>query len=131
MKVHECVSFLLIDGDKVLLEKRSDNKELSANSINIPGGHIEQGESQVQALCREINEELQVVPISYNYLCSLYHPTSEFQLLHYYVVDRWVGNISAQEADQVEWHDMLAAPVEIEADKLALSEYQRVSPYLR
>ncbi len=130
MKVHECVSFLLINGNKVLLEKRSEYRETDAGLTNIPGGHIEQDESQCEALIREVMEELKVVPTCYKYLCSLYYPTSELQLIHYYVVSRWEGDISPQEADEVKWYELLLAPVGIEADRLALSEYQRVIQYL-
>ncbi|MEZ9601393.1 NUDIX hydrolase [Vibrio sp. 10N.286.46.A8] len=130
MKVHECVSFMLIEHDSVLLEKRSEIRETDAGVINIPGGHIEGDESQVQALFREVNEELSVNPKSYKYLCSLYHPTSELQLIHYYVVDCWSGAISAQEAESVHWYPLSSAPVGIEADKLALAEFFRVGQYL-
>ena len=130
MIVHECVSFLLIEHDSVLLEKRSETRETDAGVINIPGGHIESGESQVQTLFREVNEELNVNPTSYKYLCSLYHPTSELQLIHYYVVDNWTGEISAQEAESVDWYPLSSAPVGIEADSLALAEYSRVGRYL-
>ncbi|HDM8165878.1 TPA: NUDIX domain-containing protein [Vibrio harveyi] len=130
MEVHECVSFMLIEQDSVLLEKRSEMRETDAGVINIPGGHIEGDESQVQALFREVSEELSVSPKSYKYLCSLYHPTSELQLIHYYVVDSWSGVISAQEAESVHWYPLSSAPVGIEADKLALAEFFRVGQYL-
>ncbi|KWT98952.1 NTP pyrophosphohydrolase [Vibrio toranzoniae] len=130
MKVHECVSFMLIEYDSVLLEKRSEIRETDVGVINIPGGHIEGDESQAQALFREVSEELNVSPKSYKYLCSLYHPTSELQLIHYYVVDSWSGAISAQEAESVHWYPLLSAPVSIEADKLALAEFFRVGQYL-
>ncbi|MDN3699612.1 NTP pyrophosphohydrolase, partial [Vibrio cortegadensis] len=67
---------------------------------------------------------------SYKYLCSLYHPTSELQLIHYYVVDNWTGEISAQEAESVDWYPLSSVPVGIEADSLALAEYSRVGRYL-
>ncbi|MDA0150264.1 NUDIX hydrolase [Vibrio sp. LaRot3] len=131
MKVHECVSFMLIEHDSVLLEKRSETRETDAGAINIPGGHIEHGESPIQALFREVGEELNVIPESYKYLCSLHHPTSELQLIHYYVVDSWKGEISAQEAESVHWYPLRSAPVGIEADRLALVEFFRVGQYLQ
>jgi mutator protein MutT len=131
LKVNECVSFMLIDNGNVLLEKRCKNKKTDAGATNIPGGHIEEGENQVQALLREVSEELTVTPTSYKYLCSLYHPTSELQLIHYYIVDDWEGEISAQEAEEVQWHPLSSAPVGIDADRLALSEFRRVGVILR
>ncbi|MEZ9543757.1 NUDIX domain-containing protein, partial [Vibrio sp. 10N.286.48.C11] len=68
MDVHECVSFILINESQVLLEKRSESKETDPGLITIPGGHIEHGENQVQALFRELKEELNVIPTDYMYL---------------------------------------------------------------
>ncbi|MEF1227916.1 NUDIX domain-containing protein, partial [Vibrio fortis] len=50
MKTHECISFIMLDGNKILLEKRRKDKETDPGLITIPGGHIEDGETQVQAL---------------------------------------------------------------------------------
>ena len=130
MEIHECVSFLLVDRGKVLLEKRSLSKETDPGAIAIPGGHIERGESRVQALIRELKEELDITPIAHQYLCSLYHPTGELQLIHYYVIHSWRGDIRVLEADEVAWHPITSAPVGLAADKVALSEYQRLHPYL-
>ncbi|CDU11296.1 NUDIX hydrolase [Vibrio coralliirubri] len=130
MDVHECVSFIMLNESQVLLEKRSESKETDPGLITIPGGHIEHGESQVQALFREFKEELNVIPTDYMYLCSLYHPTQELQLIHYFVVTKWKGDIKAQEADYVKWYSLGSAPVGIAADGIALKEVERVGRYL-
>ncbi len=130
MKAHECVSFLMLEGNDVLLEKRRDDKGTDPGLITLPGGHIEVGESQSEALFREVLEELNVTPTHYNFLCSLYHPTNELQLIHYYVVTRWAGEICAQEAEEVQWVPLASARVDIESDRLALAEVERVSRFL-
>lgn len=130
MKIHECVSFLLVEGNNILLERRAEDKETDPGLINIPGGHIEDGENQVEALLRECKEELNITPLSYYFLCSLYHATSEMQLIHYYVVDSWDGEMMPLEADEILWSPILAADVGIEADKLALSEVSRLRNFL-
>ena len=130
MGVHECVSFILLNESQVLLEKRSESKETDPGLTTIPGGHIEKGENQVQALFRELDEELNVVPIHYKYLCSLYHPTKELQLINYFVVSDWKGDIKAQEADDVKWYSLNTALVGIAADGIALREVERVGSYL-
>lgn len=130
MDVHECVSFILLKKSQVLLEKRSESKETDPGLITIPGGHIEHGESQVQALFRELDEELNVVPIHYKYLCSIYHPTKELQLIHYFIVSDWKGDITAQEADSVAWYSLNTDLVGIAADSVALKEVERVGNYL-
>ncbi|OMO33131.1 NTP pyrophosphohydrolase [Vibrio sp. 10N.222.47.A9] len=109
---------------------RIQSKETDPGLITIPGGHIEHGENQVQALFRELDEELNVVPIHYEYLCSLYHPTTEIQLIHYFVVTQWKGDITAQEADDVAWYSLGSAHVGIAADGIALKEVERIGMYL-
>ncbi|MHA2879196.1 NUDIX hydrolase [Vibrio campbellii] len=131
MEVHECVSFILVKGDQVLLETRSKDKDSDPGMIAIPGGHMEKGESQPMTLLRELDEELNIKPQRCGYLCSLYHPTTELQLLHYYVVTDWVGDIQSLEAESVNWYPIINAPVSTEVDRVALSEYLRLNTALR
>ncbi|ENC6724765.1 NUDIX domain-containing protein, partial [Vibrio harveyi] len=131
MEVHECVSFILVKDDEVLLETRSKDKDSDPGMIAIPGGHMEQGESQSMTLLRELDEELNIRPQRCGYLCSLYHPTTELQLLHYYVVTDWVGDIQSLEAESVNWYPIINAPVGTEVDRIALSEYQRLKHVLK
>tara|TARA_Y100001956_G_C4031891_1_gene146660 strand:- start:297 stop:689 length:393 start_codon:yes stop_codon:yes gene_type:complete len=130
MEVHQCVSFIMLNGEEVLLEKRSEYKKTDPGLITIPGGHIEGGETPTEAMKREMNEELNVTPIDFQYLCSLYHPTSEMQLIHYFVISHWQGDIIAQEAEQVMWYPMNSAQVGIDADRIALAEVTRIGGYL-
>jgi mutator protein MutT len=116
----------MLDRNKILLEKRRKDKETDPGLITIPGGHIEDGETQLQALMREVKEELDVTPTSYQYLCSLYHPTQELQLIHYFIVTSWDGEIKPHEAEGIEWYALESATVEIAADAIALKEFERV-----
>ncbi|QUJ69099.1 NUDIX domain-containing protein [Photobacterium sp. GJ3] len=127
MKVHDCVSFMLIRGDQILLEKRKLTKTVDPGLMAIPGGHVEPGESLVDALLREVEEELTVKPLLYFPLCSLYHPTTELQRLHYFVVTDWQGSLSAQEAEDLIWTSVYESePATVAADNIALAEYRRV-----
>ncbi len=50
-----CVGVVVLRGDQVLLVKRKNPP--NAGAWSIPGGRIEAGESQEQAVHRELNEE--------------------------------------------------------------------------
>ncbi len=130
MTVSPCVSFMFIQDGNVLLEQRSKNKLSDPNVICIPGGHIENGENQVEALHREVKEELGVNIVSSQFLCSLYHPTSELQLLHYYLVTDWEGEIQNLEAEALLWKPVEEMAAHIDADKTALREYLRLASFL-
>ena len=52
------------------------------------------------------------------------------QLIHYFIVSDWEGDITAQEADDVKWYSLGSAPVGIAADRIALKEVERVGRYL-
>lgn len=118
---------MLIKNGKLLLEQRVNQDPDKPRVFNVPAGHIEKDENHEQALYRELYEELRIKPQSFTFLCSLYHPTSKLQLLHYYVVHEWTGEIEAIEAEQVNWFEIDNAPLSIDADKVALCEYLRIA----
>tara|TARA_Y100000114_G_C11761384_1_gene329938 strand:+ start:1218 stop:1601 length:384 start_codon:yes stop_codon:yes gene_type:complete len=48
---------ILLDGDKVLLLKRSGYVKKFANDWDLPGGHLKQNENLIKGLKREVFEE--------------------------------------------------------------------------
>lgn len=122
-----CVSFILLRDGQVLLEKRRADKEIDPGLVMIPGGHMEAGESQQQTLVRELAEELAIEPRNARYVCSLLHPTDELQLLHYYLVTEWMGDIQALEAESVFWHPLNQLhTLDISPDHIAIGEALRL-----
>ena len=57
-----CVGAILADGERILLIRRGHEPE--AGRWSLPGGRIEPGETDQQALVREVREEtgLEVIP---------------------------------------------------------------------
>ena len=55
---HDVVAAILLRGDQVLLCHRSPTRRWYPNVWDFPGGHVEEGESAVAALRREILEEI-------------------------------------------------------------------------
>ncbi|GAB5902791.1 (deoxy)nucleoside triphosphate pyrophosphohydrolase [Mycobacteroides chelonae] len=106
------VAGAVIDGDKLLIAQRSKPAEL-AGQWELPGGKVAEGESEPQALARELREELGIeVEVDTRigedvvvgnlvlraYLARLHdggipHP-------HEHLALRWV---TADELDTVEW----------------------------
>ena len=127
MNFYECVSFILIDDKKVLFEKRRADKEIDPGLIMIPGGHIENGETELEALEREIREELAVTAMQMDYVCSLIHTTTEIQKIHYYLIRSWQGKIESLEAESIFWHPVTDVKVlDIVPDRIAMAEYLRL-----
>jgi 8-oxo-dGTP diphosphatase len=89
----ECVAFLLIQGNHVLAEQRKRTKQVMPGAVALPGGHLEAGEQPDEALRREVQEELGIVPIDVVYVCTLLHRSQEFRKLHYFAVTRWQGEM--------------------------------------
>ena len=58
MKTVQTVSFILIKDGKVLVERRRLDRRNDPGAVVIPGGHVEPGESHIEALRRELKEEL-------------------------------------------------------------------------
>lgn len=123
----ECIAFMLIQQDRVLLERRSLAKRLLPGALAIPGGHLEPGERPEDALLRELDEEAGIRPRAVRYVCTLLHRAQEFRKLHYFAIDGWDGEIVPQEADALQWvrlDDMGA--FDLDVDRVAVGEYLRV-----
>ncbi len=54
------VAAFIVNDNKVLLARRSDNKNAAPGRFHFPGGHVEFGEQPEEALRRELLEELGV-----------------------------------------------------------------------
>ncbi|MBU0667018.1 MAG: NUDIX domain-containing protein [Nanoarchaeota archaeon] len=99
-----CVGFLLVKDNLFLAEKRSLNKRTFPGVLSIPGGCVEAGESPEDALFREVKEELSVDVKDFHFLdVKQDFMNNKTYELHYFVVDDWVGEICANEADEVFW----------------------------
>lgn len=104
---------------KVLLQKRADNGKWA-----IHGGAIELGESCLQALERELKEEINIKPIQPK-LFGIYagndfyneYPNGDkiYELLTVFWVENFEGNLQKdnQEVKELKWFDIENLPKEI------------------
>jgi 8-oxo-dGTP diphosphatase len=103
-RVHDCVGALVVKQGAVLLGQRSDDCDWLAGAWDVFGGHVEPGESGEQALVRELDEELGIVPTCLEYLDCIDGPSPEPWRLRLYVVTQWQGEPeNRQEHAQVQW----------------------------
>jgi 8-oxo-dGTP diphosphatase len=80
------------------VEKRSDNDEADPGFIEIPGGHLNRGETVKDALRRELKEELGInIEKARPVGTGLYTATNgERGRIHYSHVQKWNGRDRVQ-----------------------------------
>jgi 8-oxo-dGTP diphosphatase len=117
LKDRVCVGAVLIrvvdhgrdEAALVLLGGRAANREFYPDVWDVPGGHLEPGESSEQALVRELREEIGVTPTAWASLGEFREslPGGNGSIvLHLYAVTSWNGtprNLSPEEHSEVAW----------------------------
>ncbi|MDP6872587.1 MAG: NUDIX domain-containing protein [Alphaproteobacteria bacterium] len=127
MEMLECAGFLLVDGDRFLVERRRLDKAVDPGAVAIPGGHLDAGESPMDALHRELREELGLTAGRVDYICTLLHRSEEFRKLHYYAVRQWTGEIENNEAEALLWLSFdEVGQLDLPVDRTAIAEYLRL-----
>jgi 8-oxo-dGTP diphosphatase len=114
--MHEVVVGALVREGRVLLAHRSPNKRAYPDVWDLPGGLIEAGESELDALARELHEELgvQTATGSASHLCRLTAgPAEEPALLSAWLLRDWQetpANVAPEEHDDIGWFDLEELP---------------------
>ena len=72
MKTVDTVAFILIRDNKVLVERRRQDRVNDPGAVVIPGGHVEDGETHFQALQREMREELGLEGNCFSFFLKLF-----------------------------------------------------------
>lgn len=103
--MHRVSCGLLVQGGRAFLVHRSPSNDWYPNVWDFPGGHLEPGESSIDALVRELREELNVTatpPAEAPLLTLRDHDV----VLDIWLVVEWVGevmNAAPEEHDSVGW----------------------------
>lgn len=129
------VTLIIYKDGKVLLQKRTDN-----GAWAIHGGAIEPGEKYIDALYREIKEELNIEPINPELMGifsgdELYHiyvksKDAVYALNHVFICEDYKGeiNFTDGEVDNLKWFDLDDLPENVfKINKPVLS---RVKEYM-
>lgn len=101
--------FVVRDGRILLIEKK---RGLGAGKINGPGGKIEPGETPLQAVVRECQEELHITPLAPRKLGELWFVMSICPdiLCHVYRADGFTGTPTETEEAKPLWTALDSIP---------------------
>jgi len=107
--MHEVVATALVREGRVLLVHRSPNRRAYPGVWDLPGGHIETGETELAALPREMHEELGV-QITTGSAIHLFRLDAggggESVRLSAWLFGEWEGtptNVAPDEHDEIRW----------------------------
>ena len=103
------VTAFLRDGNRVLLCHRSAGRRWFPNVWDLPGGHVEHGETPGSALVRELKEELgiTIAEPSGPPMREIRGDGFDMQI---WLVDMWVGtplNVAPDEHDAIAWFERI------------------------
>jgi len=100
----DTVALIVLEDNKILVERRGKNKRTDPGITVIPGGHREPGETLEEACQRELFEELGLKCSKFTFVDTLIWETPlEIQNVHFYHCKDWAGALSCNEADEVLW----------------------------
>ena len=109
MKKIQVVSAILLKDSNVFCVQRTTNKkEYISLKWEFPGGKVEHGEDSIQALKREIHEELHIEIQNIEFLMTVEHTYPDFHL----VMHAYTCKISSGEPVLTEHADMKWLPVD-------------------
>lgn len=102
MKTVDTVSFILIKDSKILVERRRKDRINDPGAVVVPGGHVDFGESHIEAVKRELREEVGVECDSFRFFDRmLCESDTEYQMNSWFICEGWVGEPVASEADEI------------------------------
>lgn len=106
MKQIHVAAAAIVCAQKVLLSRRHEHAH-QGGKWEFPGGKVESGEAVVDALARELKEELDISPTSARPLIRVHHRYPDLSvLLDVWKVEAFEGEPRGCEGQLVEWMDV-------------------------
>lgn len=104
MKTVEVVAAIIIKDDKILCTQRADDGRFLALKWEFPGGKVEEGETQQEALKREIQEELKLDIEVNGFFLTVDHTYPSFRIvMHAYLCEMNEDSFSLEEHNNFKW----------------------------
>ena len=109
-RIENLVAGILLDKGRFLVEKRRLDKEADPGYIEIPGGHVESGETFDDALRREMKEELGIKVEKARMIGKALATATngERGRIHYFHIEKWQGRMQSNEAERVYWESEIS-----------------------
>ena len=110
---------VIVNNNKILLQKRADN-----NTWALHGGYLELGETCLEALNREVKEEINVIPIDPEFFkvysgedFHVFYPNKDevYSVITLYIVKEYLGDLKPDnnEVLELKWFDFNNLPENI------------------
>jgi 8-oxo-dGTP pyrophosphatase MutT (NUDIX family) len=129
------VHLLLIDADGQVLFGCRQNTGYEDGAYHLPSGHLETGESVVQALIREAKEEVGVTiaPEAVEFAHVMHNSSSGGRVAFFFTVRQWEGtseNREPEKCSELRWFPLSALPGHlIDYCRTALSHIAAGQPF--
>ena len=103
MNIEASVGIIFNESFQLLMAERPQSKTWSG-WWEFPGGKIESGETPLEALKRELKEEIGISVIDAEKWIVRKYAYEDYEvILHFYKVTQWSGNIEAKEEQKISW----------------------------
>lgn len=103
LDIHVAVGVIVDANFQILLSKRPDHVH-QGGKWEFPGGKVEPGETVIDALDRELFEELDIRIDEYQPLCCIHHDYGDKRvILDTYLVTSFTGKPCGKELQPVAW----------------------------
>lgn len=105
MKHYDVVAAIIIHNDRILCVQRGASKyTYVSNKYEFPGGKIEAGESEADALVREISEELAMDIVVLKKFLTVEHSYPDFSLtMHSFLCEVKTRELTLTEHIDAQW----------------------------